>query len=180
MAEGKQKGPARGKEDIKIDLGLGGIFKGVESLLETVARLAQTGATEFREEREEVRGEKGKEVKAVYGVSVKVGLGGEPKVETFGNVREEEGKAPVIEDVREPMVDVFDEEDHVLLVAEMPGVNEQDIRYDVEGDVVSLSAETEDRKYHKELLLPAAVTAARAESQLNNGVLELKLWKAQG
>ena len=50
------------------------------------------------------------------------------KVEPFGNVRKDErtGRATVRE-VMEPPVDVFEEADHVLVVAEMPGVGAEDV-----------------------------------------------------
>jgi HSP20 family molecular chaperone IbpA len=63
----------------------------------------------------------------------------------------------VVEETREPMVDVFDEGDHLLLVAELPGVEAKDIHYEIEDDVLSLSAVRGERKYRKEVLLPAPV-----------------------
>ncbi len=67
----------------------------------------------------------GKEVKGIYGFTVKVGLGDDgPRIEPFGNIRKDrESGHTVVQEVREPVVDVFEEEDHVLVVAEMPGVS---------------------------------------------------------
>ena len=46
----------------------------------------------------------------------------EIKVEPFGNVtKDKESGRTVVHEVREPLVDVFEEDDHVLVIAEMPG-----------------------------------------------------------
>ena len=39
----------------------------------------------------------------------------------------------MVEEVREPIVDVFDEEDHILVIAELPGVSEDKIKIEVAG-----------------------------------------------
>jgi len=76
------------------------------------------------------------------------------------------------------MVDVFDETDHLLVVAELPGVAEKDIHFEVKGDVLHISAAHGDRKYQKEVLLPAAVNEKGATSSYRHGVFELKLTKS--
>ncbi|MFQ5842993.1 MAG: Hsp20/alpha crystallin family protein, partial [Thermodesulfobacteriota bacterium] len=88
-------------------------------------------------------------------------------------------QGPVVDEVREPMVDTFDEGDFILVVAEMPGVNESDAKYEVKGDILILSGETGDRKYYKELLLPASIDDDKTSLSNNNGILEIKLWKAK-
>ena len=166
------------KGQVSFDLGLGGLFKGLGSLLEFATELAEQAPTEVRREGQVGPiGDKG--VKAVYGFSVKVGGGGRPTVERFGNVRETEGKGPIVDDVREPMVDTFDEGAFLLVVAELPGVNEKDITYDIQQDIVTISGQTGERKYSKEVLLPSAVEAEKSSSSYKNGILEIKLWKVQ-
>lgn len=166
------------KGQASFDLGLGGLFKGLGSLLELANELADKAPTEVRREGQMGPiGDKG--LKAVYGFSVKVGGAGRPTVESFGNVHDKEGKGPVVDDVREPMVDTFDEGDFLLVVAELPGVNEADITYDIQQDIVIIVGQTGERKYHKEVLLPSAVEAEKSASSYKNGILELKLWKVQ-
>ena len=164
------------KAQASFDLGLGGLFKGLGSLLELANELAEQAPTEVRREGHVGPiGDKG--LKAVYGFSVKVGGGGRPTVESFGNVREQEGKGPVVDDVREPMVDTFDEGPFLLVVAELPGVDEKDITYDIQQDILIISGQTGERKYLKEVLLPSAVEAEKSSSAYKNGILEIKLWK---
>lgn len=168
----------RGKKgiiDLDLGLGLGGIFKGIGNLIDLAAELAEKAPDGVVKEGQ-IGDDKG--LKAVYGFSVKVGGGGRPTVQQFGNVREE-ARGPVVDEVREPMVDTFDEGEFVLVVAEMPGISESDVRYEIKEDILILSGETGDRKYYKELLLPTSADEERVSYSNRNGIVEIKLWKAE-
>ena len=118
----------------------------------------------------------GDKAHGIYGVSVRVGIGGEPHVERFGNIRTTH-EGPEVVDVREPLIDVFDEDNEIVVAAELPGVKEDAIEVDVRGDVLALSSSGE-RRYAKEVLLPSAVDAASMKRSFKNGLLELRLKKA--
>jgi len=163
------------ERNISFDLGLGGIFKGIGSLIDLASDLAEKSPSEMVQEGQ-IGDDKG--VNAVYGFSVKLGGGARPTVQQFGNVREE-AQGPVVDEVREPMVDTFDEGDFILVVAEMPGVDESDTKYEIKGDILILSGETGDRKYYKELLLPSPIDEEKTSYSNRNGIVELKLWKVE-
>lgn len=156
------------------DFGLGGLFKGIGNLFDLVSKMTEEGTEELSRSGE-IKG-LGDKVKGVYGFSVKMGLGGEPVIEQFGNIKATE-KGAVVAEVREPIVDIFDEGDSVLVVAELPGVAESDIHLEVTDDILNLTAEGKDSKYSKEVLLPSVVDADTMESTYKNGVLEIKLTK---
>jgi len=103
-------------------------------------------------------------------------LAGKPVIESFGNIRET-AKGPVVEEVREPIVDVFDEEDHILVIAELPRVSEDKIKIELTGDILNLTASDTDKKYAKEILLPGKVKPQSLETTYQNGILEIKLGK---
>jgi HSP20 family molecular chaperone IbpA len=77
----------------------------------------------------------------------------------------------------DPPVDIFDEGDHLRVVAELPGIEERDIRTEVKGDMLTISAEGSGRRYNKQVKIPAPVTSG-ASSTYKHGVLEVKLKKA--
>ena len=162
--------------DDAVDVGLGGMLKGLGDLVEKLGDLAKTGEQLSRTG--EIRGP-GKEAKGVYGFTVKVGLGDDrPRVEPFGNLRQDRKSGhTVVQEVREPVVDVFEEDDHVLVVAEMPGVAADDVKITLDGDVLTFSAERGDKKYRKEVLLPAGSTREKTTVTCNNGVVEIKCMK---
>jgi HSP20 family protein len=156
-----------------FELGLGGMLKGFGDLVEKLGELAKAG--EQLSQTGEIHGP-GKEVKGIYGFTVKVGLGDDrPRVEPFGNIRQDrESGRTVVQEVREPVVDVFEEEDYVLVLAEMPGVSAEDVKITVEDDLLTISAERGDKKYRKEVLLPASTTREKTHVTCNNGVVEIR------
>ncbi|MBU4361211.1 Hsp20/alpha crystallin family protein, partial [bacterium] len=117
-----------------------------------------------------------KGMKGVYGFSIKTMTGGRPVVESFGNIKKTP-KGPTVEEEREPITDVFDEKEEVRVYAEIPGVNEEDIKLDLKGDILDILAKSGDRKYHKEILLPAKVKSETLISSYKNGILEVKIRK---
>jgi HSP20 family protein len=162
------------KQGSSRDIGFGGVFKGLADLIEKLGDLAEKG--EDLKESGEIHH---KDVKGVYGFSVKVGLGDkgdkEVKVEPFGNVRRDtKSGETVVQEIREPVVDVFEEKDHTLVVAEMPGVSTKDVRLEVNDDLLTIHAEKKDKKYRKEILLPRSYPAEKMKMTCNNGILEIK------
>jgi HSP20 family protein len=159
-----------------LDLGLGGILKGFGDLAEKLGQLAKTGEQLSRTG--EIHGAD-KEVKGIYGFTVKIGLGDDgPRVEPFGNIRQDRKSGrTVVQEIREPVVDVFEEEDHVLVLAEMPGIGVEDVTVAVEGDILTITAEHGDKKYRKEVLLPASSTREKTQVACNHGVVEIKCMK---
>ncbi len=159
---------------VDVEVGLGGLFKGMGSLFDLIDKMAEEGKKEeVRAGEKDVLGGKGK---ALYGFSVRVGLGGKPVIESFGNVRTTDAGA-VVAEVREPIVDIFDEGDELRIIAEIPGVDEKNIKVEIKDDILTLSAEAGERNYQKEVLLPHTVKPRITGRSYRNGVLELKLGK---
>jgi HSP20 family protein len=163
------------KDKIEIDFGMGkisfgGLFKGLGNLIDLAAKLSE----EEVEKKGEIKGLP-QGVRGVYGFSVK-SLAGKPVIESFGNIRET-AKGPVVEEVREPIVDIFDEEGFIVIIAELPGVSEDKIKVEVTGDILNLTASDTDRKYAKEILLPSKVKIQSLKSTYQNGILEIKMEK---
>ena len=112
----------------------------------------------------------------VYGYSVTIGPDGKPVVREFGNVRSGEGRPwKAIQDKREPLVDVVSSGKDVRVIAEMPGVNKEDIDVTVNEKAMTISVDREDRGYYKKLELPGIVDPKGARSTYNNGILEVTI-----
>jgi len=162
-------------EGLGIDFGLGGLFKGIEKLIDLAADLKDAG-DEIKKEGEIDLSHLKKGMKGVYGFSIKTMTGGRPVVESFGNIKKTP-KGPTVEEEREPLTDVFDEKEEVRVYAEIPGVNEEDIKLDLKGDILDILAKSGDKKYHKEILLPVKVKSETLVSSYKNGILEVKIRK---
>lgn len=117
----------------------------------------------------------------VYGYSVKIGPDGKPIVREFGNMKPglggEEGPPLTLQDRREPLVDIIDEEDHIRVLAELPGVDKEDIHLYVDEHILTIKVETPERRYYKELALPDEIDGSSSKSTYRNGVLETVLKK---
>lgn len=166
---------AREQGGARAELRLGGVLKGLGSLLDLVAKLSREGhEVAARSGQVEALGG---QAQGVYGFSVRLGRGGSPVLEPFGNIQET-ADGPVVAETREPLLDLLDEGDHLTVIVELPGVEEGDIRLRLEGDILEVSAAARGRKYHKEVLLPVPVAPQSLQPSCRNGILELKLAKA--
>ena len=138
---------------------------------------------EFEEEMEELFEEElGRLIKShgafkgpyYYGVRITIGPDGTPRIEEFGNIKRGRSGRPIISEEIEPLVDVIEHDDEIWVVAELPGVKKDDIKVKVSGKKLVIKAEGE-RKYYKEVTLPAEVKPETAKASYRNGVLEIKL-----
>ena len=162
-------------KEISFDLGFGSIFKGLGDLIDVLGEVAETGEEIQRSGEFRVKG-LGDQARGVYGFTVRTNVGGAPKVDHFGNIRATE-EGPTVVETREPLVDVFDEEDEILIVAELPGVSEEEIQVEIRDDILSLET-TGQHRFAKEILLSAPVDADAMQKAYKNGILELRLAKA--
>ena len=116
----------------------------------------------------------------VYGYSITVGPDGKPVIREFGNVKPSlKGFRPSldIKMEREPLVDIMSDNGNIKVIAELPGVEKEDIKLHATSKTLTISVDTPQRKYYKELELPAEVNPKTAKSIYRNGVLEVTLAK---
>ena len=94
---------------------------------------------------------------------------------------------------KSPKVDVIDRDKEVVVKAELPGVNKEDIDVSVQNNTVTIKATTSHEEkeekgdyyrcemsrgsFARTVMLPAEVDEAKAEASFKNGVLELTLAK---
>jgi len=107
-----------------------------------------------------------------YGYTMTVGPDGKPSVQEYGNVKSEQ--LP-ISNTREAIVDtIVDEKEKVVkLIVEMPGVEKTDVKILVDKNVVDISAEHGEKKYHSKIPLQQKVNENSAKASYKNGVLEI-------
>lgn len=94
-----------------------------------------------------------------------------------------------------PRVDILDEKDRIKVIADLPGINKEDIKVKIEEDRVTIRAsaqkELEEKKenyyklernsagYYREIALPAAVKKEGSKANFKNGVLTIELLKKE-
>ncbi len=114
----------------------------------------------------------------VYGFRITIGPDGRPIIEEFGNIRKMRGR-PIISEEREPPVDVFEEDNQVVVIAEIPGVDKDKIDVRATEDTLIIKASNEKRKYYKEVELPVKVKPETAKAAYRNGILEVRIEKKE-
>jgi HSP20 family molecular chaperone IbpA len=77
-----------------------------------------------------------------------------------------------------PLIDMFQDQKWVTIVAEIAGFNQETVKISVKDQKLILSAKAKDRRYYKSLNLPKVVIPTVAHTTYKNGVLEIKLKKA--
>lgn len=119
----------------------------------------------------------------VFGLNMKMGPNGMPQFVPFGNVKQQDSdeEVPVYEvhDTREPLTDVIEEEDEVIVVAEMPGCSKENIELkanDMGLTIIGRDEEGKD-KFETTVELPSKVNLNRAKANYRNGILEIRLNK---
>lgn len=91
-----------------------------------------------------------------------------------------------------PAVDIFETEDVLTLIADLPGVNRENLEIDVDQGILSIRATTGNgikgdalyrefrpSGYYRQFRLLEDFDAAKADAELKNGVLTLALPKAE-
>lgn len=82
-------------------------------------------------------------------------------------------------DEREPLVDVIEGDREVMVVAELPGIETEDISLYLSEDILRIDVDTVARRYHKKLKLPCRIRSDTARATYKNGVLEVRLGRAE-
>jgi len=163
------------KNEANFDLfGLGGLFKGIEKLVDLAGKLDENGKMSKEGEFKLDHIKKG--MKGVYGFTINTAGGGSPKVETFGNIKKTP-EGPKVNEEREPITDIFDETGEIVIIAEMPGIEETDLKIDLKEDMLEISAVSKSRSYRKEILLPLKVSSENMKHKFTNGILEIRINK---
>jgi len=161
--------------------GLGGMFPGLERLLDAAGKSEafQERLKAIDEEIEiRLKSEPLKRVEVGGGLSsLRSRPSGKPMGRRGAPARRRpqapESEAPTVE---EPPADLFDEGAYLKVVAELPGVEEKDIQADLTGARLVISVDTLAHRYHKEIDLPCA-PKGEVKRLYRNGVLELTIEK---
>ncbi|NYT00185.1 MAG: Hsp20/alpha crystallin family protein [Methanocellales archaeon] len=109
----------------------------------------------------------------IYGFSLTQRPGEEPDIQEFGNIHPSSHGFEIGE--RKPIIDVFESEDEVHVIAEMPGVDKEDIKLDATETSLDISAKTENIEYSEKVKLPVSVRTNSAKASYKNGVLDVTL-----
>lgn len=153
-------------------LPLGSMLRDLEKLARTMDALAKEGevrkvskegpvTVEYRRTVRHIRPEAGAPAAEVL-----------PRIELKPKPLEAEAEP------KEPLIDVFDRGDHISVVASIPNLREEDLKFEVAGDALKISADVAGTKIEKEISIPEGSEVDRIlGASFKNGILEVKLRK---
>ena len=117
----------------------------------------------------------------VYGFSMRIGPDGKPVIREFGNIKPNtpllKGQGAGTKSLREPLIDVMDSNDKITVIAEIPGVEKNEIILDGSEDQLILEVKNKQRPYKTTIQLPSEVLHEKANAKYKNGVLTIELPK---
>lgn len=166
--------------DLSGMLGLGGIFEGVSNLINKFGELAEKGES-LRTAVNQSETSTGKKITTSYGVNVQFGLGKDKDKDlNVSHMTKPFQSAPTspppsVPRIREPHVEIFDEGDHVLVIAEMPGVSSEDVNLAFLDRNLHIHGVSKVAEFKKELPLPGDFGPEQVFITANNGVVEIRL-----
>jgi len=76
-----------------------------------------------------------------------------------------------------PLIDIFEEGDYLIVLAELPGIDEKDINIETDESTLTITAENENKKYLKTVRLPTRIKRGPIEFTHKNNILQVKLKK---
>ena len=94
-----------------------------------------------------------------------------------------------------PTIDLYEDRDHLVLKAELPGMKKEDIDISLHGEVLTLSGERKEEetfdkaetyraerflgRFQRTLTLPVRVDASKVQASYKDGILTVTLPKAE-
>lgn len=173
------KQDSRPLDDGRANVPLGGLLDGMANLIGKLGELAEKGQELKRSGQFE--SDDKQSIAGSYGFSVKFGAGrsSDDAIKVTPMVADKPKRSsPPARESREPHVDVFDETDHVLIIAEMPGVSEEQIELEFEQTQLTLIGVSPRIRFEKRIELGRVFEPSDVTTGINNGIVEIRLNRA--
>ena len=113
----------------------------------------------------------------MYGFNINLNKDGKPTINSFGNIKTKPySDKPEVQKAREPLTEVNEEEDQIVVICEMPGVDRDDIELEATSDSLIISTKEKAKMhYYKNIKLTSTVNSDVAKARYTNGILEVRL-----
>jgi HSP20 family protein len=114
----------------------------------------------------------------IQGFFIKMGPDGKVRIQEFNKRKLQPKKTKKFKEL-EPLVDFIENDETLVVLAALPGVKRDAINIRTTKNKLTISVDTPNLEYHKDLKLPAKVDPKSACASCKNGVLKVKLRKAK-
>ena len=178
--------------DTKSSMRRGGIFRDFDTMRRVTERMVEEAVYNIEilppnliRQYQTPEGEIVQEIgPIVCGCAASLGPDGLPQIREFGNVRSSAtfggsirgstGGVSMLKAEREPQIGIVTTDKEIRIVAELPGVDKQDVRVNTFDNTVEIStSDRAARKYRAIIEVPQDAEMGSAKSSYNNGILEI-------
>lgn len=143
--------------------GLGEIFKGLGRLFNVIVDMAEKNINEKKTAGELFNTNNNGGLHGKYAFSMKLGLGEKDLEHMIQNPQ-----------VIEPQTDIFREDGHITVIVEMPGVKDEDFKYDVRPNSLYITGKDNMRTYIKNIDIPdLGIKSEKITVIENNGIYKM-------
>jgi len=180
----RNNGPTGMEALNSISEGLGQVFEGLKEALEK-AENGEAGTFE----KTSSFGKEGSPLSGMAGIRTKVGIAGQTKSsheshdndDVVARSKVKTGKSKPADNKpssmnRTPLVDVIEEEGRFLVIAELPGIAENEIDTQIKDEMLIINT-TGERRFSHSVSLPSHIDPSAVSSKLRNGILEITILK---
>lgn len=159
---------------------LGSIFKGLDRFINIVADMMENDKNEI-----DIKGvlndpDKDKKIVGNYGFNIKLGgdkIEGLEKINTLNSIMNNTNNGIIVPKRIEPVTDIFNEEDKIIIVMELSGVLEEDIALEIDENILRISAEGNGNCYSKTVNLEFNPKMEDVTLKLNNSIYSIVINK---
>jgi len=79
---------------------------------------------------------------------------------------------------KQPLIDVFEEEDCVVVLAELPGMEKKDVKIEVDENTLTITAKNAFKTYLETVKLPTPIVSGAVKFIYKNNILQATLKKS--
>jgi len=84
---------------------------------------------------------------------------------------------PSLTKEREPLIDIFEENDYITVLAQLPGADEKDVNVTTDENTIIITAENTTKKYLKTVRLPTHIKKDTTKLTYRNNILQIRSQK---
>ena len=114
----------------------------------------------------------------IKGFSIKIGLDGNPRIRELNDPQPLQDETVISDDLA-PLIDIIEEEETLVVLAALPGVEKDEIDLRLTEDCLTVSVDAVNFEWCDELKLPTRVKPKSARASYKNGVLEVRIKKIE-
>ena len=78
---------------------------------------------------------------------------------------------------KQPLFDVFDEKNHIVILAQLPGIDEKDVKIKAEENTVTITAQNATKQFLETIKLPTCIEKDAVLFTYRNNILQAMLKK---